>query len=77
MENMNERLKRLENKVDLILEILNGDLKKNCDKMAGHVDFVERVYDRVKNPLGFICDKIKRFSGGSDQNLLEDRLEDI
>ena len=73
MEKINERLEKIEGKIDLILEILNGDMKKNCDKMAGHIDFVERVYDKVKNPLGYICNKIKRFSGRSNNNLLEDK----
>ena len=70
MEKVNERLDIIENKIDLILEILNGDMKKNTEKMAGHVEFVEHVYDKVKNPLGYICNKIKRFSG-NNQNLLE------
>ena len=70
MEKVNERLDIIESKIDLILEILNGDLKKNTEKMAGHVEFVEKVYDKVKNPLGYLCNKISRFSG--NQNLLED-----
>ena len=32
-----ERLDILESKIDQILELLNGDLKSNCDKMAGHL----------------------------------------
>jgi len=46
MEKVNERLDIIESKIDLILEILNGDLKKNTEKMAGHVEFVEKVYDK-------------------------------
>ena len=70
MEKIEERLDRLENKIDQIIELLNGDLKSNCDKMAGHIEFVENVYDKVKKPLGYICNKVKSFSGNS--NLLED-----
>ena len=38
--------------------------------MAGHINFVENVYDKVKKPLGYICNKVKILSGNS--NLLED-----
>ena len=70
MGKIEERLDILESKIDQILELLNGDLKSNCDKMAGHIEFVENVYDKVKKPLGYICNKVKSFSGNS--NLLED-----
>ena len=32
--------------------MLTEDVKENCDKMAGHIDFIETVYEDVKNPLG-------------------------
>ena len=27
--------------------------------MGSHIDFVENVYDTVKHPLGYFCNKIK------------------
>ena len=32
-------------------------LKKDTDKMKDHIDFVEDVYQNVKNPLTYICSK--------------------
>ena len=66
MDKINERLDKIEEKVDKILEILsNGDLKK----MGEHIDFVEKVYDNVKAPLGYVCNKIKFLTGGKTHEL--------
>ena len=58
-----ERLIRIEGKLDLILKLLEEDVKPNCGKMGSHIDFVEDVYDNVKNPLGFICNKVNYLRG--------------
>ena len=39
--------------------------------MGSHIDFVEDVYDNVKNPLGFICNKVNYLSGNDDVYSLE------
>ena len=51
-------IKRLESKIDKIIEYLEKDIVKNCDKMGEHIDFVETVYETVKHPLDFICSKV-------------------
>ena len=48
----------IENKVNSIFELINTDLKNNCNKMGEHINFIEHVYDQVKNPLGYICNRI-------------------
>ena len=48
-------------KIDLILKILNEDIKENCNKMSEHIDFISSVYERVKTPMYFICDKLYGF----------------
>jgi hypothetical protein len=71
IENINERVIRIEKKLDLILKLLEKDIKPNCTKMGSHIDFVEDVYDNVKNPLGFICNKVNYLSGNDDVYSLE------
>ena len=51
MEDIERRLSEIEKKVDLILNLLEENVKPNCDKMGSHINFVESVYDNVKNPL--------------------------
>ena len=56
--NVDQRLDAIESKVDMILELLQKDVQPNCQKMNTHINFVENVYENVKNPLGFICSKV-------------------
>ena len=50
-----------------IKDIINSDIKDNCEKMGGHIDFVENVYETVKAPLSYISNKI----GGSSLPTIE------
>ena len=49
-------------KVDRILDILTNQIGVNCSKMGSHINFVETVYESIRNPLGYICSKIASFS---------------
>ena len=53
-----ERINRIEEKVDRILELL----EKDCKKMVDHIDFVETVYDSVKMPFYYVMDKVSLLS---------------
>jgi hypothetical protein len=57
------QLARLEDKVDNIIELLDGSLKNNCEKMGEHIDFVEQVYSNVKYPLEYMCNKVRAIAG--------------
>lgn len=70
---MEERLERIENKLDTLIKLISEDVKTNCGKMGEHIDFVETVYENVKNPLGYICGKINYLAGKSPQLKLEER----
>lgn len=69
---MNENILSTNRKLDIVLESLEENVEKNCKKMAEHIDFVENVYDNVKNPLGFVCDKVKYYIGNKKQYSLTD-----
>ena len=66
MNNTNNilRLNRIEKKVDNIdqkltdLIILMNDNKKDCEKMSSHIDFIDSVYDKLKTPIDFVCNRI-------------------
>ena len=59
---LHKRIDEIEEKLDLILKILNTDVKVNCEKMSDHINFVDSVYDNVKHPLGFLCSKLNILS---------------
>lgn len=67
LELLEEKIDSLEGKIDLILDLLNKEVKPKCEKMENHITFVEAVYDNVKNPLGFLCNRI-RLLGGTNVN---------
>lgn len=65
IDELEKKITNLEKKIDLILEILQKNTD-NCEKMGHHIDFVENVYENVKNPLGYICNKVSYIMGGSE-----------
>lgn len=71
IKEIEDKLEKMDEKLDLILNFLEKDVKVNCDKMGEHIDFVENVYDNVKNPLGYLCNKINFFSNKNKDYTLE------
>tara|TARA_Y100000996_G_C22097728_1_gene468491 strand:- start:130 stop:375 length:246 start_codon:yes stop_codon:yes gene_type:complete len=67
IQQIEEKIDLLNEKLDAILELLNQDVKPKCEKMDNHINFVEAVYENVKNPLGFLCNRI-RLLGGTNVN---------
>jgi hypothetical protein len=53
-----DRVDLLDKKIDKITTKLDGDIISECKKMGSHIDFVESVYDSVKKPLNYVCNKI-------------------
>lgn len=68
---LEKQYSRIEEKLDFIISIFQKDVAPNCEKMSGHIDFVENVYENVKNPLGFICNKVGSFMGKNETYSLD------
>ena len=62
---VNNKIDELSLKMDNIITILNIDIKKNTEKMGHHIDFIERIYDNIKQPLAYICNKINYYSSNN------------
>ena len=61
----------LDVKLNKILNLLEEDVQPNCKKMSSHIDFVDNVYDNVKNPLDYLCNKINNLTGTTESKTLE------
>lgn len=48
-------------KLDHIITTLES-IKLNSQKMSNHIDFIDTVYNKVKSPMYWICDKINNNS---------------
>jgi aconitase B len=57
ISNTNERIVSLERKIDKLTTRLDEVVLVECKKRGTHIDFVEVVYENVKHPLGYICNK--------------------
>ena len=71
LDSLEYKLIDLEVKLNKITELLENDVAPNCNKMSSHIDFVDKVYDNVKNPLGFICNKVSILSGKEEHSLTD------
>ena len=69
-DSIDQKLASIENNISKLLD-MQKNVNKNAEKMGEHIDFVENVYDNVKNPLGYICNKVS-YLVGSDNYSLED-----
>lgn len=72
LKNIEKKIENLETKLDILIE-LNKKNNDSCKKMSEHIDFVDNVYENVKHPLGYLCNKITKVIGNDikDQKLLE------
>ena len=74
---LKDKIDSLTEKIDNIISILNIDIKKNTEKMGDHIDFIERIYDNVKHPLGYLCNKIGYLSNTNREIYLLDKSKSI
>ena len=79
---LEKQYSRIEEKLDLIISIFQKDVAPNCEKMSGHIDIVQNVYENVKTSLGYICNKVGSFIGNDSYSLdniktIQPQLEDI
>ena len=63
LNSLEYKLIDLEVKLNKIIELIENDVAPNCNKMSSHIDFVDKVYDTVKSPLNFMCNKVNVLSG--------------
>ena len=58
---IDKRLYSLEEKIDTLILTINNNVLHECSKMGSHIDFIENIYENVKHPLGYICNKVTHY----------------
>ena len=71
LDSLEYKLIDLEIKLNKIIELLENDVAPNCNKMSTHIDFIDKVYDTVKSPLNFMCNKVNVLSGNENNSLTD------
>jgi hypothetical protein len=57
MDSKDVKLETLEEQIKILISKMEN-LEKTCYKMSNHIDFIDGVYNRVKIPLYWLCDKV-------------------
>ena len=60
--------------VSEIKEQLNK-VENGTSKMTSHIDFVDTVYEKVKSPLNFVCNKFSMVAGNNTE-IITKKIED-
>ena len=68
---MNEKLNFISNEIKYIKDTINDDLKYSSEKLNNHINFIENVYENVKNPLGYLCKAITFNTSEDDHKYLD------
>jgi len=71
LNSLEYKLIDLEVKLNKIIELIENDVAPNCNKMSSHIDFIDKVYDTVKSPLNFMCNKVNLLSGNQNNSLTD------
>tara|TARA_Y100000385_G_C12891454_1_gene550138 strand:- start:25 stop:375 length:351 start_codon:yes stop_codon:yes gene_type:complete len=69
LEILKERSDEMNKKLDKLCKLVDEHIVPDCDKMSNHINFIEAVYNTVKNPLGFLCNRINRVIGAIHGNI--------
>jgi hypothetical protein len=69
MDNIDAKLNDIDTKLIDIFKLLDEQVKPNCSRMNEHINFVEVIYNNVKHPLGFLCNKLNFYSSNKTYNI--------
>lgn len=58
LSKLQDRMKNIETKLNMICDVLDSDIKQNVKKMGEHIDFVDTVYDHVKKPMNYVLSRL-------------------
>lgn len=61
VEDINKRLDRIEKTLIKLEELLNPILDSS-QHMNNHIEFIETIYDGIKQPFHFIMDRVSNIS---------------
>ena len=73
MDILEQKIDNLTNLVETLTMKIDTELTSECKKMGEHIDFVENVYEKVKYPLSYVCNRIN--GNSANNNLLTDSNE--
>ena len=76
MEKLEKRVDEIEKKLDKLIDLIENKVEPNTNKMSNHIDFIETVYDNIKNPLGYFIHKLSYFKDNDENHSIEENKFD-
>lgn len=76
LESINIKLIELEQKIDEIKSLLNdikssqNNIERGTNLMESHIGLIEKVYDKVRSPLGYATNMINNLIGNNTPNTI-------
>lgn len=56
-DSIENRLKEIDDKLTQLIILMN-DNKRDCEKMSTHIDFIDSVYEKLKAPIDYVCNRL-------------------
>lgn len=75
VKNLEKKINSLEDKIDAIINKLEF-VEQDTNKMSRHIDFIGDVYNTVKLPLYWMCDKVNAFRSSALSGIKKETIID-
>ena len=57
IDSIENRLREIDDKLTQLIILMN-DNKRDCEKMSTHIDFIDSVYEKLKAPIDYVCNRL-------------------
>jgi len=75
MKEIENKIDKIDKKLDKILLILENSIELNCNRMGNHINFIENVYENIKFPLIYFCSIFNNLLLNSDNEINLPRID--
>jgi len=56
-DSIENHLREIDDKLTELIILMN-DNKRDCEKMSTHIDFIDSVYEKLKAPIDYVCNRL-------------------
>lgn len=56
-DSIENHLREIDDKLTELIILMN-DNKRDCEKMSSHIDFIDSVYEKLKAPIDYVCNRL-------------------
>ena len=68
-----KKIDKIECTLSELVSLMKNEVSPSCNKMNTHITFVENIYNKIKRPLHYICNRFN----SSKLLLKQEKEEDV